>query len=189
MLEGEGDRVSNLELLLNQYESYITAPWQPAKAAPQRVIFVIYDPKDERRLRARVGEFELATGRAKKGWLKYDVTDSFAQWMAAHEYRESYFEAPTALSIALVEFEKYVSGEVREVLNNPDADENAVVAILGVASLFGYMSVAKLVESVEKSVRGRLLVFFPGQHDDAVYRLLDARDGWNYHAVPITARE
>jgi len=153
------------------------------------VIFVIYDPRDERRLRARVGEFELATGRAKKGWLQYDVTNSFAQWMAAHEYRENYFEAPEDLSIALVEFEEYVSGEVRGLLGNPDANDNTVVAVLGVASLLGYMSVAKLVESVEKSVRGRLLVFFPGQHDDAVYRLLDARDGWNYHAVPITAKE
>jgi hypothetical protein len=32
-----------------------------------------------------------------------------------------------------------------------------------------------------------LLVFFPGQFDNNNYRLLDARDGWNYLAVPITA--
>src|SRR5437870_4368748 len=29
-----------------------------------------------------------------------------------------------------------------------------------------------------------LLVFFPGVYEQSNYRLLDARDGWNYHAVP-----
>ena len=34
---------------------------------------------------------------------------------------------------------------------------------------------------------GRLLVFFPGEVEGNNYRLLDARDGWNYLATPITA--
>jgi hypothetical protein len=34
---------------------------------------------------------------------------------------------------------------------------------------------------------GRLLVFFPGSRDGNVYKLLDAREGWNYLATPITA--
>ena len=34
--------------------------------------------------------------------------------------------------------------------------------------------------------RGRLVVFFPGQYEQNNYRLLDARDGWNYMAVPIS---
>jgi hypothetical protein len=42
---------------------------------------------------------------------------------------------------------------------------------------------------VEGNIRGRLLIFFPGPFDRGNYRLLDARDGWNYHAVPITASE
>ena len=42
---------------------------------------------------------------------------------------------------------------------------------------------------VEAHIRGRLLVFFPGIYEQDNYRLLDARDGWNYHAVPITASE
>jgi len=29
-------------------------------------------------------------------------------------------------------------------------------------------------------------VFFPGQLEQNNYRLLDARDGWNYMAVPIS---
>ena len=42
---------------------------------------------------------------------------------------------------------------------------------------------------ISREVRGRLLVFFPGEHERGNYRLLDARDGWNYLAVPIDAQE
>jgi hypothetical protein len=42
---------------------------------------------------------------------------------------------------------------------------------------------------VSPEIKGRLLVFFPGEHDGGSYRLLDARDGWNYLAIPITAQE
>ena len=34
-------------------------------------------------------------------------------------------------------------------------------------------------------IAGRLVVFFPGEHDGNSYRLLDARDGRNYLAIPI----
>ena len=37
-----------------------------------------------------------------------------------------------------------------------------------------------------KDIRGRLALFFPGDVDNNNYRLLDARDGWNYLAIPIT---
>jgi len=39
-------------------------------------------------------------------------------------------------------------------------------------------------------VEGRLLVFFPGEYhpENHTYRLLDARDGWNYLAVPLLAK-
>jgi hypothetical protein len=42
---------------------------------------------------------------------------------------------------------------------------------------------------VQDRVAGRLLVFFPGQREGNNYRLFDARDGWNYLALPIEARE
>ena len=48
------------------------------------------------------------------------------------------------------------------------------------------MRVSQLMERVAPTIRGRLLVFFPGEHEHTTYRLLDARDGWNYLAVPIT---
>ena len=45
------------------------------------------------------------------------------------------------------------------------------------------------MEAVTDCIGGRLLVFFPGEREGSNYRLLDARDGWNYLATPITAQE
>ena len=52
--------------------------------------------------------------------------------------------------------------------------------------LFGLLRASHLLKLVERDIRGRLVVFFPGHKDNNNYRLLDARDGWNYLAVPIT---
>jgi hypothetical protein len=38
-------------------------------------------------------------------------------------------------------------------------------------------------------VPGRLLQTFPGTHEGGIYRLLDARDGWNYLAVSIPSTD
>ena len=50
----------------------------------------------------------------------------------------------------------------------------------------GKLSIHQDVRKVDRDIRGRLLVFFPGQYEHNNYRLLDARDGWNYLAIPIT---
>jgi hypothetical protein len=60
--------------------------------------------------------------------------------------------------------------------------------VLGAGSLLGFARVSRVLHLVEHQVRGRLLVFFPGTRDtNNNYRLLDARDGWNYLAMPIEA--
>jgi hypothetical protein len=48
-----------------------------------------------------------------------------------------------------------------------------------------------VVEGIKEAVQGRLLVFFPGEYypENHSYRLLDARDGWNYLAVPLLAQD
>jgi hypothetical protein len=45
------------------------------------------------------------------------------------------------------------------------------------------------MNEIERDIRGRVVVFFPGEYENNNYRLLDARDGWNYLAVPITLHE
>ena len=72
-----------------------------------------------------------------------------------------------------------------------EATPNTVVALMGVGSLFGLARVSSIVEGIKDTVGGRLVVFFPGEYhpENHAYRLLDARDGWNYLAVPLLAKE
>lgn len=185
---------SKVAKLVSAYRQHLTVPWQAGLAAIQRVIFAVYDKNDELRLRANVGEFELATQQAGKQWLLLDVTDAFPEWMAAQEYREAYFESPEDLA-------GYQSGELTEFVADLNvklktsigaaAGPDTVVALLGVGTLFGLARVSSVVEGIKEAVQGRLLVFFPGEYhpENHTYRLLDARDGWNYLAVPLLAQD
>ncbi|MBF4381812.1 DUF1788 domain-containing protein, partial [Vibrio anguillarum] len=65
--------------------------------------------------------------------------------------------------------------------------EDGVIALLGCGTLFGFASVSGVVESLAEKVTGRLVVFFPGEVQNNNYQLLDAKDGWGYHATAISA--
>ncbi len=179
--------MAHIEELVAGYKSHIAAPWQRNLAGAQKAIFVVYPKTDERRLRARLELFELATKESGHGWLPFDFTSVFARWMAATDYREEYFQNPFDLTMKLeTDFLHHAAGQLREALTNAKADDNTVVAACGVASLYGFARVSMLLKEVENDIRGRLVLFFPGEYENQNYRLLDARDGWNYLAVPIT---
>lgn len=173
--------------LIQNYRRFVALPWQKKVSGEEKVWFAVYDPVQERRVRLHLGEFEIATQEAGHTWHQVDLTYSFAHWMANHPYREAYFESPEDLELALSGFTDVVIEQVRNALNASEVDDNTVVALVGVASLLGLSHVSTVVEKSAPYIRGRLLVFFPGQHEDDNYRLLDARDGWNYLAIPITA--
>jgi hypothetical protein len=181
--------VNEIEGLLKAYQSFLELPWDRTLAGPQKVWFAIYEPSQARRLRLRLAEFEMATKNAGHAWHHLDLTNLFASWMAQHEYREAYFEQPEDMDLALQDFASFVSQRIADALTAPDIDTNTVVAVSGLASLFGLTYASAIFETVAPSVQGRLLVFFPGQHNGSNYRFLDARDGWNYLAVPITGIE
>lgn len=181
--------MSVIDDLLKSYESFARVPWDRSVAGPQRVWMAVYPPEQERRLRMRIGDFELATLNAAHGWHLVDITDSFGRWLGAHEYREAYFEQPEDITPALEDFTEYLADEVRGHLTSDEVDEDTVVALIGVGSLFGLGRASRLIEAVNNDIRGRLVVFFPGEVEGTNYRLLGARDGWNYLAVPITATE
>jgi len=84
------------------------------------------------------------------------------------------------------DFLQFAAGQLRAALTDSKADENSVVAGFGVASLYGLTKMSLVLKEVENEIRGRLVLFFPGEYENQNYRLLDARDGWNYLAVPIT---
>jgi hypothetical protein len=181
--------VSRVDRLVKCYEGFVKLPWDQSLAGPQRVWFVIYNKTDERRIRARIEEFELATKGADHEWQLVDLTDSFPRWMAGQEYRESYFLTPEDLDILLPDFRDQVIQDLGAALSRDASTDNSVLAIMGIASLFGLVKVSDVINTVAKNIRGRLLVFFPGEYENNNYRLLDARDGWNYLSVPITAGE
>jgi len=181
--------VNEIEALLKAYERFLQLSWDRTLAGPQKVWFAIYDPSQERRLRLRLPEFEVATKSAGHSWAHLDLTDLFANWMAKHDYHEAYFEQPEDMDLALQDFASFVSQQIVDVLIAPNVDVNTVVAVSGLASLFGLTYASAIFETVAPSVQGRLLVFFPGQRSGSNYRFLDARDGWNYLAVPITGME
>jgi hypothetical protein len=181
--------MSAIEGLLESYKRHVSRPWDAALAGDQKVWFVVYDPAQERRLRLRLPAFEAATHAAGRTWRHVDLTDAFATWMASQRHREGYFADPELAVYALDRFkEEGVAALIREALTAPSVDDQTVVALSGVASLFGLARVSEVIDEVAGDIRGRLVVFFPGSYDEKSYfRLLDARDGWDYLAVPITA--
>jgi len=179
--------MGRIEELATRYGRHIGAPWQRNLAGDQKVIFVVYPKIDERKLRARLELFEMATTSTGHRWQLVDLTDTFARWMAETDYRDIYFEEPETLAMKLrSDFVHYTVDRLRGALTAEGADEDTVVAVQGVACLFGFTRVSVVLREVVKDIRGRLVVFFPGECEDNNYRLLDARDGWNYLAVPIT---
>ena len=150
----------------------------------------VYPPEDERRLRLHLQEFETASTAAGHDWALIDITNSFEEWMAAHEYRDAYFDNPKLIQPELAGFLERSLAERCASSSQTIGGPNTIVGLLGAGSLFGLgdrVKVSALMERIEDLVAGRLLVFFPGEVEQNNYRLLDGRDGWNYLAMLITA--
>ncbi len=181
--------MSYVDDLLESYRKFVALPWPQNLAPPERVWMAVYPPEHERRLRLHLPAFRTATVEKHHPWALCDLTTSFETWMAAHEYREAYFEDPELLESGLSAFFQHLVDEVRVSLTGYN-DPDGVVALLGAGTLFGLggaVKVSALLAEVNDAIAGRLLVFFPGEHEGNSYRLLDARDGWNYLATPIKA--
>lgn len=185
--------MNRIDLLKKNYQRLCEFSWDRNVAGAQRVWIAVYDKEDERKLRLRLGLFEEVTLQSGHKWVAIDVTDSFASWLSDSPYArfaESYFQSTSRLGAGpLAAFLKFLSARLAAELASPHVREDTVVALFGVASLFGFVHVSDLLPLLEAHIRGRLLIFFPGVYEQNNYRLLDARDGWNYLAVPITASE
>jgi hypothetical protein len=179
--------VSRVKRLIQSYSKYIAVPWRSDAAAAQRVIFCVYNESEELRIRVKIDEFELATRQSGHEWALYNLTDTFAQWLASQRYAKSYFEKPQLLATLLPKFLAFIAEDFASFLKASEIGEDSVVALKGVGSLFGFLKVKDVVDKLAPLVKGRLLVFFPGSFENNNYRLLDGYDGWNYLAVPITA--
>lgn len=169
--------------ILVHYRRQVGLPWQNDVPSSGRVWIVWYDKALERRVRGQIHEFEHVTVAAGHGWKQLDLVPLFPAWITQHEFFEALCEQPEELRSQLPELEEYVIKALTENLNA--VTSNDVVAITGCGSLFGLVRVSTLIMRIAPAIKGRLLLTFPGSHQSNVYRLLDARDGWNYHAIPI----
>lgn len=179
--------MSKTKQLLQNYAKHIAVPWREDAAPAQRVIFCVYRETDERAMRARLEEFDLATREAGYEWRLFDMTDTFAHWLSGQRYAKKYFAQPELLDNLLPRYLDDLSERFAGFVAEQGADPRSVVAISGVGSLFGLVKVKDVVDRFAPQVSGRLLVFFPGSFENNNYRLLDGYDGWNYLAIPITA--
>jgi hypothetical protein len=180
--------MSAIDRLVANYARQVRLPWAAYTSGKQRIWFAVYPPAEERRVRARLSQFEVLTLEAHHGWSTVDLTSLLPEWIAGHEYREAIFAEPEQFSVNS-ELEDLAVQRVREACASEEMDAASVMAITGLATLFDFIRVSSLIERVEDRIRGRLLVFFPGEFAGNVYRFMDARDGFNYMAVPITSTE
>lgn len=180
--------MSRIDDLRDKYIRFISVPWPTDIAPDQRVIFCVYDPVDELKMRRQYSRFDLETRNVGHEWIAYDFTDSFYRWMLQLDYAEEYFEDPSALNECLGDFSKKLVSDFKAFIDTRQEDmSSTVVALTGIGSLFGFQTINGLVSQLAPIISGRLLVFFPGTYENNNYRLLDGYDGWNYRSVPITA--
>jgi hypothetical protein len=175
--------LSAVEDLLDHFRTQLLVPWRDDVPAAGRVWLLWYDKSLERRVRGRIEEFRLATEATGRGWHQYDVAPVFAEWIAAQPWFERIAKRPSQLERVIPDFESELATRLRGELRGCGASD--LMTVTGVASLFGLTRASSMIAKVASTVRGRMMVTFPGTHVNGIYRLLDARDGWNYHAIPI----
>jgi hypothetical protein len=175
--------LNTFDEILAAYTKQVGLPWAHDLPPAGRVWVLWYEKTMQRRFSGRIGEFEHATQKAGHGWHFLDLSSWFGKWIADHEFFDALVEQPEEIRGLLPDAEEAIINDIKKALEN--SGPNDVLALDGCGSLFGIIKVSTLIGKVAGSVRGRLVVGFPGKHASGIYRLLDARDGWNYHAVPI----
>lgn len=178
--------MSRVSDLLDAYGTELARTWRTGLAGAERVWMLVYPPDLERAMRSALPRFELATAEAGHGWTEIDLTDDFGRWVVRHRYAEAFFEEPRDLSAAILDrFESDLVSGLRQRLS--EASVSDVVVLIGIGSIFPYLRASSVIKGIDEKLNGRLLVLFPGFHDPEThsFRLLDARDGFNYRARVI----
>jgi hypothetical protein len=156
------------------------------------VWFLVYPPEEERRMANRIPEFELATREAGLTWIRIDFGGTFADWMDTFEpaERTKCLADPEIIeSYADPGFVDFLCAKVQKQLSTvPESSaDSTVCAITGLMGLYDYAHMSEVLGTLDKRLRGILLVFFPGEREGNTYRFLGARTGWDYLATPILA--
>lgn len=175
--------MSRVSDLVDAYKAELTLAWKGNVSGGERVWMLVYPSDLERQIRHSLPNMELTTTQAGRDWEILDVTDEFGRWLSSHRHAEAFYEEPSDLTQSILDqFETTLVARIRDSLEAASA--NAVVALVGIGSIFPFLRASSVIKSVDSAVTGRLLVLFPGLHDPEThsFRLLDARDGFNYRA-------
>ncbi|OZF29150.1 hypothetical protein CH296_18035 [Rhodococcus sp. 14-2496-1d] len=178
--------MSRVSDLVDAYTEELRLPWRSGLSGGERVWMLVYPPDIERAMRAALPRLELVTGEGGHGWTLVDITDELGSWLASHRYAESFFEDPSDLTPSIIDkFEAELVKKVRAHLATAPVDQ--VVALVGIGSIFPFLRASSVIKAIDGEVRGRLLVLFPGLHNPEThsFRLLDARDGFDYRSRVI----
>ncbi|PPI25964.1 BREX protein BrxB domain-containing protein [Rathayibacter sp. AY1B5] len=178
--------MSRVSDLVDAYQAELSLTWRDNVSGGERVWMLVYPPDLERPMRHALPGMELATTEAAHGWIMLDVSDDFGCWLSTHRHAEAFYDEPTDLTQSILDqFETSLVSRIRQTLQ--EAPANTVVALVGIGSIFPFLRASSVIKSVDPAVTGRLLVLFPGLHDPEThsFRLLDARDGFNYRARVI----
>src|SRR5450759_2106881 len=117
--------MSAIDRLLSNYSRQVRLPWTANMSGKQRVWFAVYPPAEERRVRARLPQFEALTLEARHGWTTVDLTRLLPEFLAAHKYRESIFQNPQHLR-AGSELEVRAGALVNEACSREEGDARSV---------------------------------------------------------------
>ena len=178
--------MSRVSDLVDAYAGELSLPWRAGLSGGERVWMLVYPPDMERTMRAALPRLEMVTGQGGHGWTLIDITDELGHWLASHRHAEAFFEEPSDFTPAIIDkFEAELVAKIREQLAAVSRDN--VVALVGIGSIFPFLRASSVIRAIDDEVSGRLLVLFPGLHDPEThsFRLLDARDGFNYRARVI----
>lgn len=185
--------MGRIDDLLSNYKRRAAMPLRSGMPMSQRVWFAVYPPEEERRLVSRITEFDIATREVDLDWHRIDLTGSYAKWIDAYEDEDERLAILAQPDI----LEEYAMTGMRDFIRDmvtkeiatipPDRMARTVLAVSGLMELYDLLHVSELIDALDHTFTGILLVFFPGEREGNTYRFLNARNGWDYLAVPILA--
>lgn len=182
--------MSRVSDLVDAYKVELSLTWEKHVSGGERVWMLVYPSELERQMRHAIPSIELATTQAGFGCTVLDVTNDFGRWLSSHRYAEAFYEEPSDLTQSILDqFEITLVQRIRQTLEMASSED--VVVLVGIGSIFPFLRASSVIKSVDSSINGRLLVLFPGLHDPEThsFRLLDARDGFNYRARVIVPQK
>ena len=101
-------------------------------------------------------------------WLRIDLKGSLARWLDAVEPEErvEWWKHPEDIDLyAKTEWKARLIDCFRKEVGSTSNPDGTVFAITGLMELYDFIHVSELIDALEQSFPGFLLVFFPGEKE------------------------